>query len=101
MYIQPSELSHLNPMECPRCGRRAIVQNGASTYVCINCGFRRDVSSDSFDGFPGWLLFLCIVFGLVLLLGGSNDRDPHQKRSQPPLVTDSQESNVLVLKLEK
>ena len=54
--------------ECPRCSYRSVVKNGAQSYICLNCGFKRDLTSRILDeklSSAGSLLL--IVFALLLL----------------------------------
>ncbi|MEO0456860.1 MAG: hypothetical protein AAF152_09785 [Cyanobacteria bacterium P01_A01_bin.114] len=32
-------------LECPKCGKRTIVQGGGYQFHCLNCNFHRDLSS--------------------------------------------------------
>lgn len=50
-------------LECPRCGRHSIIHVGDQTYACLNCGFRRNLSSSSSSG-----VNVAFVVGMVLLL---------------------------------
>ncbi|MGJ3247628.1 MAG: hypothetical protein ACFE0I_16325 [Elainellaceae cyanobacterium] len=54
-------------MECPRCGKHSVVRHGDSTYVCINCGFRCDVSEQP-DESNNALMATAIATLLTLLL---------------------------------
>lgn len=35
------------PWECPRCHQHMLVHNGESVYVCLKCGFYKDVADIS------------------------------------------------------
>ncbi len=32
------------PVECPKCGKRTIIQRGPDLYQCLSCDFTRDFS---------------------------------------------------------
>jgi len=34
-------------LECPKCGKNAIVSHQSGVYQCLNCNFERDLSTDS------------------------------------------------------
>ncbi len=57
-------------LECPRCRRHNIVGRGEGKYVCLNCGWRRDVD-DWGDGPPPFFVLMAIAIILMLIfLGG-------------------------------
>lgn len=66
MIVQIPE--HPNPpMECPRCGKRTIVQDGSSIYTCLNCHFRKDVSQANTEAPSIWALLMIMVIVLLLI----------------------------------
>lgn len=40
-------------VECPKCGKRTIVQGSSYQYHCLNCNFHRDLSSKMSTGRRG------------------------------------------------
>lgn len=63
---ESSNPAHLPYLECPNCKAHSVVLQGESRYVCLRCGWSRDVSEWNF---PVWLIFLLLGFALVLMLG--------------------------------
>ena len=66
MLSQSSDFFHpIHPhhLECPRCGRHAVVVQGDNHFVCIACGWWRD-TTEHWNPIPLILLLL----GLLLLL---------------------------------
>ncbi len=35
-------------VECPKCGKRTIVQRNPDVFLCLNCDFQRDFSRSQF-----------------------------------------------------
>ena len=33
-------------LECPKCGKNAIVSHQTGTYQCLNCNFERDLNHE-------------------------------------------------------
>ncbi len=86
MRIQLPENSHHVELECPRCGRHSIVQHG-SAYICLNCGFRRDVTEGTSSHLGDWLW---LIVGVVLLLAlFPIDSTQPVPRPNPPSVGQS------------
>jgi len=47
-----SSLSNLSSsLECPKCGKHAIVSHQSGIYQCLNCNFERDLSPESVTAF--------------------------------------------------
>jgi DNA-directed RNA polymerase subunit RPC12/RpoP len=67
MQIVDLSNSGCSSMECPRCGRRTIVPHGESLYVCLNCGWRRDLSESSWNGPGEWIIAALIVLFFWLM----------------------------------
>ncbi|MEO0984379.1 MAG: hypothetical protein AAFY20_02400 [Cyanobacteria bacterium J06639_14] len=61
--IHPNHPHHL---ECPRCKHHTVVLQGESRYVCLNCGWWRDIDGWNIPIFP--ILMVLVIF-LVILLG--------------------------------
>lgn len=68
MQIVDLSSSGFSPMECPRCGKRTIVPHGDSLYICLNCGWRRDVSELSWNGLGEWLASLILISFILIVL---------------------------------
>jgi DNA-directed RNA polymerase subunit RPC12/RpoP len=58
-------------IECPRCRRHTVVRHGESEYVCLNCNFRRDLSTYHWGGNGFWAFgFALLGFLFVWAIGG-------------------------------
>ncbi|MBW4481984.1 MAG: hypothetical protein KME14_05540 [Tildeniella torsiva UHER 1998/13D] len=57
---------HPHHLECPHCGRHAVVTKAESHYVCLNCSWERDLTNEWPHGLAEVLSF--VVTGLLLLL---------------------------------
>lgn len=55
-------------LECPNCGKRALVARTKDEYACLNCNFRKDLSMPQIEGSAGSLLAGAITGLAVLLL---------------------------------
>lgn len=58
-------------LECPRCGKRTLVQKSQNRYQCLWCHFQRDLSGPGLGG-GDWLapipaLVLAALIMLMLL----------------------------------
>ena len=53
-------------LECPRCGKYALVTHERTIYQCIACDFRKDISRP--HGSQRALLAVLTLIGVVLLL---------------------------------
>ncbi|MBD1913339.1 hypothetical protein [Leptolyngbya sp. FACHB-16] len=66
----PPEGQHHPHLACPKCSINSVVQHGG-TYVCLNCGFRRNVFESSkprrSDESAGATTVLIIVATLIVL----------------------------------
>lgn len=60
----PIHPQHPHHLECPRCGRRAVVVRGESRFICLSCGWQRNVD-DPWGCSP---LFLMIMMAVTVLL---------------------------------
>lgn len=58
-------------LECPRCHSHNIVVHGENRYVCLSCGWVRDVSSGWIEGPPLFLVFLAIGFIAFVVMSGA------------------------------
>lgn len=68
-------------MECPKCGRRALVERRSGLYQCVGCDFKRDLAkSDSKSGSSSssnsssnnelsWLLLVTTIIILLVTNG--------------------------------
>lgn len=67
----PHEGHHHPHLACPQCSINSVVQHG-STYICLSCGFHRDVlepaKSDKSSESTGAMTFLVIVAAILALL---------------------------------
>lgn len=54
-------------IECPNCRRHTVVRHGESEYVCLNCGFRRDLSSYYRPWGLGYVLVAVFVALMVMV----------------------------------
>lgn len=57
--------TNLSPLECPRCSKRTLIQQTASRFKCINCGFFRNISDDDSSYAVVWFLAAIIVAVLI------------------------------------
>jgi hypothetical protein len=66
-------------MDCPECGRRALVRHNANVYQCLSCQFRRDLS-DSWGGDvnrnSGFFWFMLLAITIAILLGSQAPQAP-------------------------
>jgi ribosomal protein L37E len=65
-YVEGAHPHHPHHLECPRCGRHTIVTKAESYYVCLHCGWERDLSNEWSGSIAGVLGF--VMTGLLLLL---------------------------------
>jgi ribosomal protein L37E len=66
-YVDNSHPQHPHHLECPRCGRHTIVTKAESYYVCLHCGWERDLSRDWPYGMEEVVSFI-VTFLLLLLI---------------------------------
>ena len=60
---------HPHHLECPRCQRHTVVQHGETRYVCLSCGWFRDVSDwELRSGLPAFVLLFLVGIIVVILL---------------------------------
>lgn len=56
-----SEIHH-EIADCPKCGKRDFVEKDEKKWVCLNCGFSKDISKPEPEPSPGiggmWLFVL-------------------------------------------
>lgn len=64
MVVNQAELPE--PLECPKCEQRSLIQQSINRYHCLSCRFHRDISQPDADGV---LFFLLFVFLSVILAG--------------------------------
>ncbi|WP_035992664.1 hypothetical protein [Leptolyngbya sp. KIOST-1] len=67
-YSDSSHPHHPHHLECPHCGRHTIVTKAESYYVCLNCGWERDLSNEFPRGLEAIASFLVTLALLLLLL---------------------------------
>jgi len=69
--MQPTQ----EPLDCPRCDRKGLVQRNADIYQCVYCGFRRDLSgsSERVDSVFLWIVGLVII--IFVVVGLEKDRE--------------------------
>ncbi|MFM7450583.1 MAG: hypothetical protein ACKO24_18525 [Leptolyngbyaceae cyanobacterium] len=60
--------SHVFELQCPRCGHRAVVTKAEHHYVCLNCGWERNISQDRLSGMAEFFAFFIITLFLLLLI---------------------------------
>jgi len=53
--------------ECPRCEKRTLYQRSAHYFICLWCGFRRDISEPE-PSFLSTVLMLLTLVVLILLI---------------------------------
>lgn len=67
----PHEGHHHPHLACPKCSINSVVQHG-STYICLSCGFQRNVlepvKSDKSGESAGAMTFLVLVAAILALL---------------------------------
>lgn len=44
--MQSPVLNLSSSLECPKCGKNAIVSHQSGIYQCLNCNFERDLSTE-------------------------------------------------------
>ncbi len=58
-------------IECPKCGKKSVVQRKEDLYQCISCDFKRDFAkstqSKSDKGII-WLGFIAVISAFYMLL---------------------------------
>lgn len=45
-WIETSHPDHPHHLECPRCGRHTVVTKAEGYYVCLSCGWERDLTNE-------------------------------------------------------
>jgi len=72
------------PMECPRCDRKGLVQRNAEVYQCVYCGFRRDLtgSAETVDSLFLWIVSLIIIIFVMVGLGRDQERRERMRSVQ-------------------
>ncbi|WP_155523467.1 hypothetical protein [Nodosilinea nodulosa] len=63
-YREGSHPHHPHHLECPHCGRHTIVTKAESYYVCLNCGWERDLA----NAWPRGSVEVLLFIGAVLLV---------------------------------
>jgi len=79
--MQMLEPDHL--MECPECGKRALVKQNNTIYQCLCCRFRRDVSEAGWNDVSIGLFAIVLIFVVVFLVGQQNSKGLLQPQIQP------------------
>lgn len=90
------------PVECPKCGKRTIIQRGPDLYQCLSCDFTRDFSEpvaatstnpnkppqqkqettqEELPPIPIFLLGTAFVFALFLNLQSSSQPVPQSPKT--------------------
>lgn len=63
--------SHLvnlsSTIECPKCGKNAIVSHHSGEYQCLNCDFEKDLSAKEKETIEGGLGEIVFAIGGALL----------------------------------
>lgn len=66
-------------VECPKCGKKSVVQRSPDIYQCLACDFRRDFSkpekSDSKMDFLWPVAIIAFASTLLLMLSGQSRVD--------------------------
>jgi ribosomal protein S27AE len=67
------QLQTKNTMDCPKCGKKGLVEHFPNHYHCLWCGFQKDLSETEAEAEPkpessGLLPLLEIAFLILLLL---------------------------------
>jgi uncharacterized protein (DUF983 family) len=65
-------------LECPKCGKRCLVEKSSNHYHCLWCHFDRNINNDPEDGnaiafVVGVLLIMALMF--VVTSGNNRSRD--------------------------
>lgn len=55
-------------IECPRCGRRSIVEHGEGRFSCVRCGWSRNVADGS-EPIPIYVLIAIITIAIIVTIG--------------------------------
>lgn len=67
MLAQTPDSHHLHPhhIACPHCGHHTVVVQDENIYVCLRCGWRRNIASEAL---PLPLAIITTILLLVILL---------------------------------
>jgi len=66
-YYNYNDTQHL---ECPHCRRHSLVTHGENRYVCLNCGWERDIDNGWGSGPPPLLVILALFVVIVIITTG-------------------------------
>lgn len=74
-------------LECPSCGRRALVRQNNTLYQCLYCSFRRDLSDENIrsSSLGIWILIVLSTVVLLTLFQDFTHPPASQNPSQPTI----------------
>jgi hypothetical protein len=86
-------------VECPACGKKAVVQRQDNVYQCLNCDFKKDFSepptSNESDKSENPVFWLSVIVSIVALLlvqarySSANNANPEVQSSQVSITAPS------------
>jgi hypothetical protein len=86
-------------VECPACGKKAVVQPKEHLYQCLNCDFKKDFSEPPKSNEPEksenpvfWLSVIVTIVALLLVqarYSTANNANPELQSSQLPITAPS------------
>ncbi len=85
--MQAFQHDHL--MECPECGRKALVKQSNTIYQCLCCEFKRDLANPhaNFDN-NSTLTLIIVIITIVVMLGAIREAEsPSEPQFQPSSQT--------------
>ncbi|HBB34794.1 MAG TPA: hypothetical protein DDZ80_32660 [Cyanobacteria bacterium UBA8803] len=65
-------------IECPKCGKKTVVQRQNDVYQCLSCDFKKDFSQPAKPKSDNKFLWVSIItFIVALFLLGATDNTPN------------------------
>ncbi|WP_414589176.1 hypothetical protein [Scytonema sp. PCC 10023] len=64
---------HYEIAECPKCGKHDFVDKDEKEWVCLNCGFSKDISKSESEPSPGiggmwfWVLVVTLIWMALMV----------------------------------
>lgn len=65
--MQSPVLNLSSTLECPKCGKNAIVSHQSGVYQCLNCNFERDLALEGQSSRAGGIGEMLVGLGGILL----------------------------------